>query len=366
MCAWPIYGFLLATGSALAEPTATDKALATQLYDDAEKLVASGEVAVACPKYAESYRLDPQLGVLLHLGDCYKSAGRLASAWSTFREALELATLRNDERQSAIRAQVAELEPNVNHLTIVVPQSAPQAMQIRKNGELVGAPAWGTPMPIDPGVCTISAQAEGYQDWSTQLYIQAAQLANQVTIPNLTPNPVAAPPPVVIPPVVPVTAAAVPAQPPAQAQPPAAVPPPTTALAPPPQPAADTGSKDDRAVPRNIGYGLEVAGLAGVVVGGIFGGMAVAKFVEREKANTCSATSTCTQKDATHINDLTNDARANAKIANIGLIGGAASFIVGLVLVVSNQPPSPKKTGTLTMQPWVGARSAGYALGGSW
>jgi hypothetical protein len=43
-----------------------------QLFDEAERLVASGKYADACPKYAESNRLDPQLGVLMYLADCYE------------------------------------------------------------------------------------------------------------------------------------------------------------------------------------------------------------------------------------------------------------------------------------------------------
>src|SRR5215471_6038057 len=82
---------VLVATPALAEPSAQEKAMASQLFDDAEKAIAEGNVTDACPKYAESQRLDPQLGTLLHLGECYARADKSASAWASFKDALEIA-----------------------------------------------------------------------------------------------------------------------------------------------------------------------------------------------------------------------------------------------------------------------------------
>src|SRR5258706_3292372 len=67
------------------------KAAAVSAYDEAETLIAQGKLAEACPRYAESQRLDPQLGTLLHLADCMERNGQTASAWAGFREASEVA-----------------------------------------------------------------------------------------------------------------------------------------------------------------------------------------------------------------------------------------------------------------------------------
>src|SRR5262245_753369 len=77
-------------------PDPSARALAVQLFDQAESLSAERRFAEACPKYAESYRLDPQLGALIHLADCLEQNGQLASAWGSFRDAAELATKRGD------------------------------------------------------------------------------------------------------------------------------------------------------------------------------------------------------------------------------------------------------------------------------
>src|ERR1700730_549602 len=73
---------------ASAQAPARNPAAAQALYDEARQLVSAGDFAHACPKFKESYRIDPGGGTLLHLADCYEKQGKTALAWSTFKEAL--------------------------------------------------------------------------------------------------------------------------------------------------------------------------------------------------------------------------------------------------------------------------------------
>jgi len=114
----------IAPSPARAQSDAGSRTLAVQLFDEAEALFAKGNVAEACPKHAEIYRVDPQLGVLVYLAECYERNGQLSSAWSSFREAGEVAQKRGDSRGAHVRERASALERRLSRLVIEVPESA--------------------------------------------------------------------------------------------------------------------------------------------------------------------------------------------------------------------------------------------------
>ncbi len=59
---------------AAAQPSNT--ALAESLFREGKRLSSEKKFAEACPKFAESYRLDPGLGTLLNLATCHESEGQ--------------------------------------------------------------------------------------------------------------------------------------------------------------------------------------------------------------------------------------------------------------------------------------------------
>ena len=113
----------LASAPAFAQD-ATSRATAVQLFDEGDRLMAAGKFAQACPKYAASNKLDPQLGALLHLADCYAKNGQVASAWTSFRDAAEIAQQRDDGRAAFATEQANLLEPRLSRLTLVVSDNA--------------------------------------------------------------------------------------------------------------------------------------------------------------------------------------------------------------------------------------------------
>lgn len=146
-----------------AEPVAqTDaQAAARTLFDEGRKLMDAEDYAAACPKLAESYRLNPGGGTLLNLALCHEKVGKTATAWAEFREAERLA--RRDERpdRAAFATEHAgKLESVLSHLRIVVPAGARAAgLEVRRNGVLVGEGAWGESIPVDPGEQVVEVTA---------------------------------------------------------------------------------------------------------------------------------------------------------------------------------------------------------------
>src|SRR5580704_7129436 len=77
--------------SQVARADGANAPAAEALFAEGRRLVDAGDFANACPKFADSERLDPSVATLLNLGACYEKAGRTASAWATFREAISAA-----------------------------------------------------------------------------------------------------------------------------------------------------------------------------------------------------------------------------------------------------------------------------------
>src|ERR1700678_3583891 len=88
---------VLASGTAWGQ-SASGAAAAEALFDEGKALMAAGNYASACPKFAESNRLDEGIGTSLWLADCFEKNGQTASAWAEFRAAAALAVKASDPR----------------------------------------------------------------------------------------------------------------------------------------------------------------------------------------------------------------------------------------------------------------------------
>jgi hypothetical protein len=159
------------------------KAAAVSAYDEAESLIAQGKIAEACPRYAESQRLDPQLGTLLHLADCMEQSGQTASAWASFREASEVAEKRGDPRKELADQRAAALQPRLSKLQIKV--SAVPGLQVVRDDVPVGAALWGSAVPTDPGSHLVKVSAPGKRPWQGTAVVKADGTTTTLTVPEL-------------------------------------------------------------------------------------------------------------------------------------------------------------------------------------
>ena len=182
---------------------AADAARAEALFDDGRRLMSARDYDAACPKLAESQRLDPAPGTLLNLAVCYERAEKTATAWATYKSAALAARLAGEiDRAAAATAKANELEPKLSRLTFTV---APVAgLEVRCDGQLVREPSWGVALPYDVGDHDVEAIAPGRRAWSLPLKVARDGQQLAVRIPELELVPVAPAPPAAITAVAPV------------------------------------------------------------------------------------------------------------------------------------------------------------------
>jgi tetratricopeptide (TPR) repeat protein len=175
--------------NASAEGSAADRAAAEVLFDRALELMKVGDYAGACPQLEESQKLDPAVGTLLYLGDCYEQQGRVASAWASFNAAAAAArSARQPERERIAQQRSDALAPRLPKLIVAVDDNARlRGLEVRRDGALVGEGSWGVPIPLDPGQHEVRATAPGRAAWSRRLSVQPTGVTRTVRVPKLEP-----------------------------------------------------------------------------------------------------------------------------------------------------------------------------------
>ncbi|WP_437910756.1 hypothetical protein WME95_23975 [Sorangium sp. So ce327] len=322
------------TSPLLAQPAAADKALAEGLFQDGKKLMDEGKLQEACPKLAESQRVDPTVGTLLNLAVCHEKEGKTASAWAEFTEASSLAASAGQQDRAQFAAKRAsELEAKLTRLVLDAAQAtqAAPAMTITLNGkELSAAAATGSGIPVDPGTATIEAKAPGKQPWSHRVTLDPGPSTTRVTIPPLADVAVQE----------------------AKAAPPA------------PPPARPEAAKPEATgnPMRALGFVAGGVGIAGIGVGAVFGVLTIKKAGDVEEG--CSGSFRCSRADV----EANESARTTAMVSNIALGAGLVCLGAGVAMVLMS-PRSPEQAATgerVWVAPSVASDGGRVVLGGHW
>jgi serine/threonine-protein kinase len=181
------------------ELTPDQKAQAQVLFDKGKALFDQGKCQDAVPLLAESNRIDPGIGTLLHLSDCQAQLGLTASAWAGFVEAAALARAKGQaDREKIARQQADALEPKLSRLRVVVAeQNKDIGLVLKRNGAVVSALSFGDWLPVDPGPQKLEAEAPGYKPWSETVEVPQGPTRTEASVPALekAPEPVKPPPP---------------------------------------------------------------------------------------------------------------------------------------------------------------------------
>ena len=138
--------------------SADDRAAAEVLFNAAVKNMEGKNFNGACPQLEESERLDPGVGTLLYLADCYENVGRTASAWATFREAAYLARSSGQSERERVANEYADrLRPQLSYLQLVVETPKTDGLEIARKSDRMKSPKairqvmWSTAIPLDAG-----------------------------------------------------------------------------------------------------------------------------------------------------------------------------------------------------------------------
>jgi hypothetical protein len=311
---------VIGIATALAWPSlalasdAPDQALAQSLFDEAVRLMEQSRYAEACPKLAESQRLDPGGGTLLNLGLCREKEGKLATAWTIYNDALSQAIKdKRQDREMTARERIAVIGPNLAKFVIEVdPATAKlEGLEVTLDGARVGRAAWGLATPIDAGAHTVAVGALGKRPWQTPLEVKKDGDQVRVSVPAL------------------------------QDAPKPTVEGPTTQ-------AGGNGT-------RTAAFVVGGVGAAALVVGSIGGVMAI---VKRGDSNAECPGNQCTVKGVA----LNEDAKTFAWVANIGVGVGVVALGAATIMWFVGKPQSSPTAARLV--PTVGPSGGGLSLSG--
>jgi hypothetical protein len=290
--------FFVATSANAQQLSTADQLAAEGLFQEAKALVSVGKMAEACPKFAESQRLDPQLGTLLYLATCHSQQGKTATAWAEYLDAVDQANRAHDTaREKIARERADKLYPQVPRVTLDIDQTNSQ-VEIAIDGQAsrVGA---GVPIPLDPGKHTIAVSAQGRKSWSQSIDVAAAS-QQTIKVPALELVPVIATP-----------------EPPKDK--PQSVP-----ESPPPQKSSTL---------KWVGWGAVGVGVVALGVGTVFG---IKSLSDKGKSDDQCNPQGCSQSGL----DSYSDARNAAHVADVALIVGVVAVGAGVVILLT-QPSAP-------------------------
>lgn len=325
----------LSPSVAVAAGTSADDARAETLFNAAKQLQEAGQTADACPMFAESKRLAPGVGVMLHLADCYERWGRPASAWSEFQEAEALARARRDDKRAALAHERAQsLEPKIHRLTVAVAAAgAHDDWRVSIDGVVLPPERWNVALAVDPGDHIVTVERPGRAARTLRAHLDATHLATVVQTDD-EPGPIPAP-----------AVVATPAAAPAAATATFSVSDRTAGGLAPPSAGTTTAPTESpiqsRGGPARLGAELTLLGLG--VLGGGFGSF----FLVRRSV---LASHNCPCDPG-----LENEA---VTAATISFASGGAALVSSLVLLLTDPGSSPRTGWVLVPAPLSGGAGA--------
>ncbi|UQA62817.1 hypothetical protein [Polyangium aurulentum] len=274
-----------------SEAKAETGGTAEVLFDEGVALADAGKLEEACKKFEASERLEHAPGTLLNLADCYEKTQRFSSAFEAYNKvAVESREAGKTARAQEARSRADALKPRISKLVIdLAPDvAAVPGLVVKRNGTLVASPLWGQSVPVDAGEQTITVSAPGKAPWRETIAVREAETAT-VSVKTL---------------------------------------------------------EDPKMPAQKIGaIAAGGVGVAGVVVGSVFGLLAMSKWsdaVDACKGPDSSPTSCSTPKGVTDASALGSEANGLATISTVGFVlGGAGLAAAGILWFTAPRDAPP-------------------------
>ena len=178
---------LAASRASSAQPSAGKLAIAETLFREGRQLMAQGRFHDACPKLAESQRIDPQIGTLINLAACHDGEGKTASSWAEYNDAaVQAVRAGRADHESVARRKGAEVQARLSRVVLIAARPI-DGLVVTFDSARLGNGVLGTPLPIDPGPHAIKAEATGRVTWSSTIDVRPGPATQTVTLPDLAP-----------------------------------------------------------------------------------------------------------------------------------------------------------------------------------
>jgi hypothetical protein len=312
--------FSIALHAGAAGKSGGNRAAAEALFNQGRDLMNAGKFVDACPKFEASQQLDPGLGTMLNLAECYEKTGRTASAWAEYREAIPLARAAGSKARLDLATERAQaLQERLSTLTIRAMAGDDDGvhLEVRRDGVALQAAELGSPIPVDPGEHVVEASAPGKQPWSAKVQVAGDAAKVSVEIPKLQ-------------------AAGAPAQPATSA--------PTPVVTTTPDNSPPPSDKPSGSAQRTTGLAFGGIGVVGVGLGAFFGLQASSKWSDA-KGKCTDYPYGCGAEGA----DLRSSAHSQATVSTVAFVAGGALLATGVVLYFT--APSNKQSVALGFGP---------------
>lgn len=321
----------LAPTSAYAQSSDADKATARQLTLDGYDALDRKDWAAAADRFTRADGLYHAPTVTLGLARAQVGLGKLVAAQELYSRIVHETIPANASAAFTravedARRELDALTPRVPSVVITVKGS--DAPRVTLDGVDVPSAALGVKRPVDPGKHVVRAQGVGVSP--AEIAVTLAEGKSETVIVELKPGPGGLPP----------LTAVTPAPAPLVTTGPAVGVAPVT---PPPEGPAPESGGSSPSVRRSLGFVGLAAGAAGLVAGGITGGLALSKHADLLKScpggHCAPGTQRVNQSNIDSYNSL-------GTISTVGVIVGGALAATGFILIVT--APKAKREAAVT------------------